>query len=231
MLTKVLIVLLFLPASAMAQAHFSFNVNYGTYLMTQMKSLEEEIPASFPVHMKTLSNYPPYFNFDGSFTYQTEKSFFWGFVFGYGSTGGRMHYSDYSGFVLYDQRIKYFSAHGSVGLAKKYPTKNLQLDFDLRPGIMFTRYLLVVDYEVASTTGGESNNFKSTNFVIQPTTKLRKRFGPFGVEAVLGINVNFIKGKLFLEDNKEVYLIKLSGEPVRADWTGVRLGLGACYYF
>ena len=228
---NLLIAFLFVPASVMSQARVSFDVNYGTYLMTHLKGLEEEIPASFPVSMKTLSSYPPYFNYDGSLIYQTRRRLFWGLILGYGSTGARTHYSDYSGFVSYDQRINYFSMHVSLGLARKYPDKNLQLDFDLRPGVMFTNYDLVVSYEIGDTPGGQTDEFKSVNVAIQPTAVLRKRLGHFGVEALLGINVNVVRGKLFHLKDKEAYLTNSWGGALRADWTGVRVGLGGVYYF
>jgi hypothetical protein len=225
-----LLILVLTPLVAWPQVKLTFTTGYGTYAMKHLKSLEDEVPASFPVQMKTLSSYPPYLNFEGSVVYQTQSAFFYGVTIGRGSTGGRMHYSDFSGSVGYDQLVNYSSIHAALGLARKYPDRDIELRFDLHPGVMITNFELLFYYRVGAVSFKQKDEFKSTNLAIQPTVSLSKRMGHFGLDAVAGINATVVRGKLEHSENKESYLTNSYGGALRADWSGFRVGIGVSYY-
>jgi hypothetical protein len=227
---KILAFLFFFPSLVIAQPSVSFKMGGGTYLMTELKGLQDEVLESFPVPMKKISSYPPYVTYEVGVATQTPGSFFWGIIYGYGSTGARMSYSDYSGSILYDQRAKYFSVTSSLGIVKKFSGKTFQLGFDLRPTVIFTHFDMSFVYAIGAEVGKDEAKFRSTNLAVQPTVTFTRRFGRFGAEALAGVNVNILRGKLHLPGEKELYLTRESGSPLRADWTGLRVGLGMSYH-
>lgn len=228
---KILTFIFFLiPFTLSGQARLSFSAGYGSYRMKELKAIEDDVPFYHLLGMKTVSSYPPYFNFEGSFTYQTNRALFCGVIIGYGSTGGRMDYGDYSGSVRIDQLAQYVSVNGSVGLSKKYPSKNMLVSLDLRPGVTITNFEMLFNYKIGTEEGNQKDEFKSLNVAIQPTVMLSKRIGRIGLDAFAGLNQSIARGKLREREDKRKHLQTASGQPLRADWGGYRIGLGvSCY--
>lgn len=224
----VLFVFLILPLVSVAQSSVFFYSGYGTYAMKDLKAFQERLERSFLVPLKNVSSFPGYANFEGGFNFQTQSALFYGIRFGYASTGARGSYSDYSGSLATEQLVRCYALTASVGVATRYPN-NLQLNLDLRPGLIFTDYELTADQKIDTNESHEEYQFKSTNVAVQPTLSLHKRYGSFEPFVQLGYNINVVRGKLTLKDNHDAYLQDDSGNKIPADWSGLRVGLGIAY--
>jgi hypothetical protein len=228
---KILTLIFFMLSTALlAQPKLSLSIGYGTYSMKEVKEFDKYVPLYNVAAMSAVSAYPPYVNYEGGFVYQTAKSFIWGVRIEYGSSGARVDYRDYSGSVRLDQIAKYVSLSGSVGMTRKYPSRNMTLVFDVRPGVTRTDLEMVFRYNVGSDQGGETNEFRSLNFVVQPTASLERRFGRFGINVYAGVHLTIVKGNLRNRENKDEHLMTGGGDSLRAGWTGLRGGFGVSWY-
>lgn len=228
---KILTLMFFtLSTFVLAQPKLSLSIGYGTYSMKEIKEFDQYVPLFNLAGMRAVSAYPPYVNYEGAFVYQTAKSFVWGVRIGYGSSGARADYRDYSGSVRLDQVAKYVSLSASVGITRKYPSRNMTLVLDVRPGLTRTDLEMVFRYNVGAEQGGETNDFRSLNLVVQPTASLERRFRRFGVNVYAGVHLTIVKGNLRNRENKDQHLMTGGGDSLRAGWTGLRGGFGVSWY-
>jgi hypothetical protein len=215
-------------ASATGQIRLSFSMGYGNYNMGDLKDVQKIVNQIGTVELKSLTSFPPYYQFDGGVHYDFKDGFFTGLLVGYGSTGSHSNYSDYSGSVTADQLINYKSLTLSCGLTSK-SDKAWQFSFDLKPGIYFNRLTIILNQKIGTQESEENINFKSYNLAVQPTASIRRSFGSFGILAFVGYSINVKGGKLALEDDKNAYLVNNSNDPAIANWSGFRVGIGTTF--
>jgi hypothetical protein len=216
---------------AIAQLDLSFSMGYGRYSLTTIKDFQQTIQNSFPVPDAEASDqFPPYYFYQLSSKAPISENNMFGVTLSYGSTGGRISYSDYSGSLVAEQLIKYYGFNLSIGPYYKLPN-NLDLFIDFKPGLTITNLELTAQQVIQSSRSNDSNQFRSTNFGIQPTFNLSKRFGDFSAFIFAGYQVTISSGKLKLTENKDLHLVDNKSQDVLAVWDGVRLGLGITCYF
>jgi hypothetical protein len=213
-----------------AQVRANFSVGYGTYSMKKLSDLQASIAREFPLKGKTTSSYPAYINFEGGIFYDTRINLTAGLTLGYGSSGARTYYGDYSGSIYFDQLANYRSVLASVGYIQKLP-KNYRVYWEVHPGVTFTNLEFRSVEKIGYSTSEDRYHFKSKNFTIQPTVTLLKKFGRFGISGFAGINLNLINGKLMSKEHKDAWLIDEDNHNIEADWSGIRIGASIGYYF
>ncbi len=211
------------------QLILSVNSGYGSYNMADMKTFQNQIASSFPVKPSTDPSFPSYWFFDINAKTVFKNHFLLGASLASGSTGGRVYYSDYSGSIGSDQLLSFQSYHVTLGFQHKFFSGHLVLEGDLRPGITATDLKLKSYVDVAGYA--ESNTeYKSNNFVLQPTLTLGGRFGLIGLQGFAGYNVSVITGKLN-EVGTPGYLQANGQNSVAcANWSGLRVGGGLSLY-
>jgi len=214
-----------------AQLRISTSIGYGTYFMNDMRDWQKEVKKGLPVDAEEVSTFPGYLNFESSVTYDSKRKFFIGAIIGFGSTGGRLSYSDYSGSLTLDQLLKYYSLNISIGSKKEIISKKYLFSFDFRPGIILTELVSETKTKLGVESLNQSYEFKSINWSVQPTVCLTRRINSFGLHAFVGYNLSVKRGKLKLKENKNFYLLNSDGSDAHAQWGGVRLGLGLTYFF
>lgn len=218
-------IILLTLASATGQVRLSFSMGYGNYNMEDMKDVQKILNQIGTIELKSLTSFPPYYQFDGGINYDTKKGFITGLLVGYGSTGSHSNYSDYSGSITADQLIHYKSITLACGLTSKSDGP-WQYSFDLKPAIYLNKLKIVLIQKIGTEQSEDNVNFKSYNITLQPTASMRRSFGSFGVLAFVGYNINVKGGKLALEDDKNAYLVNNSNDPAIANWSGFRVGIG-----
>lgn len=214
-----------------AQLKISGSVGYGTYYMDDIRDWQKEVKAGLPVEAQAVSTFPGYLNFEGGISYDSKRKFFVGVIIGYGSTGSRLDYRDYSGSLTFDQLAKYYSLNVSIGSKRELINKKYLLSLDFRPGIILTNLVYETNTRLGTDKVSQKQEFKSINWNVQPTICVTRRFGSFGLHAFAGYNTSFKKGKLKVKGNKNYYLLNTNGSDAHAQWGGIRLGLGATYFF
>lgn len=225
-----LAIIVALPLATFGQVQVSVRAGYGFYSMSELKTFQEGLKSEFPVSLRTTEAYPPYLYYEGSFQFIIRERVPLGISVTYGSTGSRLHYSDYSGEIFADQFVKYLAI--GLPVAWIFPSKNTwSLQVELKPNISFNELALKLQSSVANQTEAEQLDFKSMDIGIQPGFAIIKRFGPVGLLLQAGFNIGLMNGELFLKKDDAYYLTQRNGDHVSTDWTGLRIAAGINYSF
>lgn len=223
--TLLFVIFLMTSMNTKGQVRFSLAMGYGSYGMQDLKDVQEAINQIGIVDLQALTSFPSYYQYEGGIQYDFKSGFMTGLLVGYGSTGAHSNYSDYSGSITADQLINYTSLTISLGFVAN-PFEKWQFSLDLRPAVYFNALKFTLDQQVGAEEVQEEYDFKSRNITLQPTGIVSRKFGAFGIHAIMGYSINVTGGKIVLTDNKDSYLINKSNNPAIADWSGFRIGLG-----
>lgn len=228
-----MIVLIVILNSAVICQHsvtFLGTISYNTYSMSDLEGIQNEllndirelnIPAditeSFPA-------YPGYkFGFLIPVIDTTDRTFSIGGYFEHGSTGGRIHYQDYSGELRADQ----LAVETSIGTLIDYEYRcNEIFNIGLNFGVSYTlSSFSVTSYlKVGDESQEEELSFSSNSFSFEPA--IMPSMYLWGMR--FGISLSYliyIPSNLEFDEYSEAYLINESGDKVNINWSGFRLGL------
>jgi hypothetical protein len=74
--------------------------------------------------------------------------------------------------------------------------------------------------------------FRPSNLFIEPGIMASKHIlGTLSATLNAGYNISIFKGKQKLVDNNDLFLLDNSGNEVRLDWSGFRVGVGLSIAF
>lgn len=223
------ILLFCISTAGFSQVQLSLSSGYSTYSMSQLKEFQTEMKSQFPVEAKITSSFPGYIYHEFSGAYQFGDHFLSGISLTYGSTGGKIHYRDYSGEMGNEQVAKYFEI--GLPLSWKIPLQEnkLNMHLQLRPSWILGNLSMSYESEINSKKAVDEVEFKSTNVGFQPSVMVERKIGPLFLFLSCAYNQNVYKSKLFFKENDDYYLLNSKFEKVRADWSGLRVGLGVSY--
>lgn len=219
---------LFFFSETQAQFQIAISSGYATYKMEDLKAHQEELRPQFPVDAKTTVSFPGYLFYELNGGYTFNSKLFTGVGIAYGSTGGKIHYGDYSGEISLEHRLKHFTLSTIVG--RKILLKDrLNLILDLQPSFIFGGLEMAFESRIGTDVEDDLTSFKSLNIAIQPNIQLERRAGPVFLFIRAGYSQNIFSSKLFLKADDQYYLLDEDGEKIRADWSGLRATLGLSY--
>lgn len=206
---------------AAQKANVMFHVGGGTFAMKTQKQLQKDVRGNVlpwrPVH-----EFPPYWIFGGSVSYNFSPRFGASAYFEYGSTGGTLHYSDYSGSVRFDQLLRYTEWGAGVFV---------QINRSTTWPLYGTGHFLIANTkETVSSSlhaGGLKEEFseklQAAGFGLRPGLMMQHRLNAFVFQANIGMEIHF-PGELETDKGNSLYL--QNGDLVNAQWSGLRATLG-----
>ena len=222
----ILFILLLLGSVGFGQNNkLFFQTNYATFQMNDLKEMQLDLYGDFQaiVDGKVVSSFPAFIGHELNYNSKLGEDHQMGGYVSYYSTGGRIHYKDYSGEFKLDQLVKNLS----VGLYNEfifYHFTKSELFLSVRSGLSIT------DYEIASSTKvGEENEsqsiyFNSINFHLSPGIGYQQSLGKlFFLQVETRYEPHF-PGSLRLDSNWDAKLIDDNGNEVTANWDGFRFG-------
>ena len=224
-----LAIALLIFGEASAQMEISVGTGVGWYRMEEFREFQEDIQRVLPVNAQITEQFPAYMTYEGSLLWRLYRSGFIGAYYQFGSTGGRVHYKDYSGEAYTDHLFRYNTLTLSVGEQLTFEN-NFFMRIDLHPGVTFTKLEIVSVTRLSNQRGRDVYKFHSMNAVMQPTVEFHKAWGDFGLKATVGYHFGVFEGKMKLNENKDAYLIN-GNDKITAEWNGLRLGLSARFVF
>ena len=213
---KLLVLICFLPAMGFSQSfRISYDPGYGLYNLANLKYLQQAVIKNNVLPVKSVEEFPGYFNHSVSLDYFLDKNILFGVNVAYLTTGGRNFLSDYSGEYKLDMILNAYQ----YGIESEY---NFILNNRL---CLFTNFKLGVissNLNVTETLTLYNVDSKTTNdivsqfdFFMEPNAGLSyhitKRISA-RVAVGLNINTSLINEKLI-------------------DWTGLRTRIGVSYLF
>jgi len=201
------------------------NAGYATFNQRSLKDLQQEILSQMPPQGKITNSFPGYLNYTVDAVF-IDSTYFVGILLGHTSTGGRIQYTDYSGSVTADQIVK-MNYNGVVAAKRIASTKygNIFL------GANILAYRNKVNLSYSETIYDEHNKstmqLKSLNIGLGGFVQIYKRMGRFFLKGYGGYEAHFATD-LYYDTPENTYKTS-SGETVKVNADGVRLGLGVGY--
>lgn len=219
-----LIVGVLLPTKALSQdLDLGLTGGYGTYNLKALKAHRTELLAGFPVEMKVKEDFPAFYIFGSTFRYRLVKMPL-AISFRFGSTGSRAGYSDYSGFVLLDEMIR-FQSFGTEAGTMFHHSEKFDIEGLLRYWFTFTQLDISTDFKVGDRatehTGialqSRSSSFAPTVMAVYKTEFLKVLFDA-GYEF-------YIPAKITLSNDNGLHLVNANNAKVMFDASGLRLNV------
>lgn len=231
-LLNIIIIISILNSVALCQHKVSFwgIISYNTYSMSELKDIQSELLndiLKFNIPARITESFPPYLGYKIGFAIPVidtaKRTFSIGGFVERGTTGGRIHYQDYSGEIKIDQSAVETSIGALIdyqySLSEKY---NFGLNFAVSYTISSLSYISYL--QLGSEFQEEELNFSSYSISFEPgivpsINLLGVRFG-----IALSYLIN-IPSKLVFDKFSEAHLVNNQGDKVNINWSGFRLGL------
>lgn len=227
----ILFVVIIFPGYCFSQARISFSTGLAGFNMQEMKKHQSELQAQYPVDVKIMESFPSFLFYELCMSGEVRDQWRLGGAIGFTSTGGRMHYRDYSGEIECDQ----FTTAWTGAIQNEVllnPTGKVAIYLTGKVGAIFGRYDLDLFSEVNSVPYSESLEFKSLNIFAEPGLMMSKSIvRSLSAHLTAGYNVNIYKGNQTLAEDSNLFLQDNSGNVVSLDWSGFRIGVGLSVSF
>ncbi len=235
-MTKALVTIVaLLLYAAVFQSHaqevrFGFYGGYGSYSLENLKALQDEIGGNpqLPVLSKTAA-FPGYYTFSGFVSVDMLDFSEIAADISYQYTGARSYYADYSGYYRLSMQLKGLRS----GLQYRVPVISGEAwgtHFAVGGGLTSSRYDIDERFEITTVYEyQEAMTFVSLNLYGEAALTAYYRLNDrIRMEMLFGYEYN-IPSRLRWSENRKAYLQNEKREPVRVDWSGVRLRIGASY--
>lgn len=217
--------LLFVQQSWSQSYKFGLQSGIGSYGMSDLKTLNEQVFPGIPFNTKLVSNFPSYIYYRPS-VLMYHDGYALGLVNTFQSTGSRISGKDYSGEYRFDMTI----SSNCPGIYFERPitsAHNLQFTYYIILGCSFTKLKINEYYKVLDEQlNNEDIKFKSLNFYVEPGFNLQYPVKTFSVGINGGYYVPFGNEALYTDNNKKHSLYNSkTNQPITPGWNGFRMGI------
>jgi len=199
---------------------------YGSYRMKELQEIQQVQLSESVIPLRETEEIRGYWGYEAGVQADLGSKSFLSVYGGLNSTGGRLHYSDYSGEAYVNNKLRGTHLGLQYSLFALSDTLQENLSFGFRAGVSFTSFN---SQSVLAINGlqsqQENSEFRGTGFHIGPS--IQYNFNVFQ-KIDLGLNIRyeyFFPGKLSPKNNSDAYLVTPKGEKAGADWSGLRIGL------
>jgi len=231
---KILIISLFIiPAGAELFGQYVFlkgNLNF--FNMGKMEDLQDQLMSPFKqinVPIDAVESFPARLGWQIGFLYTLpgDSNVALGAFFDYASTGGRIHYQDYSGEIKVDQIVNAYSWGGILNIRLRQ-WEFTRLDFVLGARLISSSLKNKLYIRIGDERDSQELDFSSTSVGIEPGVNYSIFMNLFKIN--FGISYLFnIPADLVYSENDEAYLTDQTGKKVSLDWGGLKFGISFGY--
>jgi len=202
---------------------------YGSFAMKDMKKLQDSFMEETTLPYKVTTSFPSFLTFELQFTTELNEDLVIGAQLAYKSTGGRMHYGDYSGETYVNQELGAFSVgfHISGYLSKE---EKYAVPIFMNVDAVFTDLKIKSGLRLGDHQETDQLKFSSLGISFEPGVGYRRYFSRFVLGFDVGYEIN-VNGKLNFSEDDEAYLSDDENNPLKAQWSGFRLKLGTGFRF
>lgn len=231
----ILITLFLVPNNCFAQLNgVGFKIGYGSFDMNDIKSIQKDVFNNLQINGAEIVESFPMF-FDLSLVYQAPitNSMEFKFNLGFTSTGGRISYSDFSGYYTYDQLANqsYISSglkiYHSDSFFKKIGVKSY---FELLFGYGLSSIQFKQELNLYDESSSNKVDFLEHSIFTVPTFGFQLPFHRFKLEPYFGYYFDLILNGLYLDENIDSRL-RIDDRDANASWKGIRTGLIILFNF
>lgn len=180
-----------------SQTVLSFRTGIGSYSLDDIKSLQQAQLSSLQVPAKIVSSFPAYGVFGVSLE-TIQGNLLTGLRLSFGSTGGRIYYSDYSGVAGSDQLLLYGDVNGTIGYLSGLASSKFRVGVYINAGVSIhnTTFRSYLNVNNSTLNYDNAEKLKGTNFFLQPEIGLQYKLGSLVLGSSLGYSFNVLKSEL-----------------------------------
>lgn len=203
-----------------AQVSLNYRLGYGTYMMTNLSLLQEDILSDSEFPAKIVTQFPGYLNHKLMIHLPSlgeDNSLFLGYV----TTGGRISLTDYSGRWLFDMNLNGFKA----GLHKEFPFRKFNrfniktyLDFGTTLTYMNITELIEIEQEKVNV----SDLFVGHGIDFEPGVLVKMEQPLFNIGLFCGFELDMAMA--FYKRGAFRGRLQTGNQRVRPNWSGLRTG-------
>jgi len=202
---------------------------YGTFSMHDLKGFQKVMMDRQQFDTRVVETFPGYLSYGVDLLYVRNKGFFGG-GWGHTSTGGRLSYSDYSGYYNFDQvvHMNVVSLQGGIRIFPNYETCFF---LGLKGAVYSNKLDLKEELSIGNQTVAEVTPMHSTNVACQPFLSAQRTLKRLFLKLDAGYEFHNA-GKLTTTDGKNNQIPDGSGKkPATIQPDGLRVSLGVGYVF
>jgi len=232
---RILIILLIITACPEFFGQYVFlKGTYSFFNMGKMKDLQDQLMSPYreiDIPIEAVESFPAQPGWQVGFLYTLpgDSNVALGVFFDYASTGGRIHYQDYSGEVRADQIANGYSLGGMVDI-RFIQWELTRLDFVLGARLIFSSLKNKFYVQVGDQSQSLELDFSSTSIGIEPGFNYSVFMDLFKINFGISYLLN-IPADLVYSENDQAYLTDQNGKKVSLDWGGLKLGISFGYGF
>lgn len=233
-LSNLLISILLLTVIVCAQDDNNFvrvKLGYGSYDMNDLEDVQNfliDVYSQYQIPVVSVDNFPPFWNFQIQYARKLNNSFSLSGFFGYASTGGRVHYSDYSGEIKSEQLVS-ANFYGAGGEYIFNPAEPFKYFISFQASIIFSSLELNDMIRIYDETTSSTTKLNSTGIGIEPSAGLEFNLMSILFRFEVGLFLDF-EGTFYFEEDPDVEF-KIDGNEISPNWMGYRIGFSIGYGF
>jgi len=199
-----------------------YSLRYESFAMHEIQEIQESLNSQYPVKTENIVNMPSRLTHYFSVSYYVQDKYSVGIIAGYGSTGSRYYYEDYSGYISNDFITNRVNL--SMQFSYYHPLKWADLIFRIEPGFNFSTLKIQSETLISRDYSEDNLQFNSVSTSFRPGIGWRKNLKRFFIEGVVLYEIN-LPSRLLLSTNSDFYLQKSNGSAVDTNWSGLKLNL------
>lgn len=195
-------------------------LNYNTFSHSKLKDFQlHQIKSLETLPISVDDNFPSNYGFTIGCKFMKNISAF----VSYTTTGGKISYADYSGKIRLKQPIEQIAIGGIYSFPLLKESENLRLGIK---GFLSFTSLEIESYTKILQEVEESNiKLNSTDYGLGPILIYELPVWVCKLRFSVAYDV-MISGKLLFKEDNDFHLENSSGEDVKADWSGLKAGIG-----
>jgi hypothetical protein len=218
---------LFLSVHAQEKSSLIFRIGMGTYSMKSQKLFQNDFSKRLGIPFRKIHEFPNFPTYGGALGFRISDAASMGLWGEFASTGGRLHYSDYSGHAMLDQVLTSFQAGPylqlRVNLSDSWP-----LYFTAHGSIATTTENIKSEFKIGTESEMERIRLTAVNYGVRPGLMLGHPIGVFNFQ--LGIGAEILSARE-LKNDKDMVIKTSDRKELSAQWSGWRMTFGVGFVF
>jgi|GEM_PF-4295023 len=203
---------------------FQIKGEYNYFSMNDLKDIQKEMLNEFHfinIPLSSVESYPPYYGIQFRLGLTNINNLNYGIMVDLSSTGGRIHYRDYSGEIRIDNILSIISS--GVFLEKKHFLNEwISIAYGISGQVIFAKLELLHLTRIGNGNMQQNLTFDCTSYGVEPNVSLTLNRYSFS----LGFNLGYLAAESAqYKSNKDARLHKANGNPVNLDMNCFRIGL------
>jgi len=204
--------------------NIGYEGGYQSYNMSDLKEINDHTLKRISFDARITENYPAYIYHSPFISYRF-KNFGIGVRYNFKSTGSRISREDYSGSFKLDSKIKSHSSALFVNY-RLYKWQEIKIKLASDFGYSYSVLNFIESLKLTNIDEETMNtDVVANSFYVNPGVEISYPIAFFNLGIKAGYHIDVYSGNLHVKEDKEAKLIKTGGENVKANWSGIQIGV------